>query len=339
LTETWLNDFCFNQNLLPETYLVYSADRVSAAKSRGGCSLIAISNSVSGVVRRADLELVEECVWIEMSTTDGYNLLIGNHYFAPDTSVDTIKRYFCSLEYILDTYNFRVLLVGNFNVPGFDWKLGLSSSSSYYYIILKGEAKYTSTCLLELSQHNYSRKNGNLLDLIFSVVTDFSVNYDVRSLVHPDVYHPPFLTELKLPTRSNMLSSISFRMYSSGDYLMLYNTLSTYDWSSVYNETSVDAVDRLPVAVTPAIAMSVPNGCTNRCKFPVWFSSELKSYLRKRNYFYRHFKKYKSNYFYDKLSSYRRLVKATIRSDKIQWLKIIDNNLNSTPVHFRKYVS
>jgi hypothetical protein len=282
LTETWLNDFCFNQNLFPETYLVYRADRVSAAKSRGRGSLIAISNSVSGVVRRADLELVEECVWVEIPTTDGYNLLIGNHYFAPHTSVDTIKQYFCSLENVLNTYNFRVLVVGDFNVPGFDWKLGLSSSSSYSYIKLKGEAIYTSTYLLGLSQHNYSRNNGNLLDLIFSNITDFSINFDVQSLVHPDVYHPPFVTELQLPTRrSNMFSSIS-----PGDYLMLHNTLSTYDWSPFYNETSVDAaVDGLTVAVTHAIAKSVPTGRTNRCKFPVWFSIELKSYIREKNYF------------------------------------------------------
>jgi hypothetical protein len=78
---------------------VYRADRVSAVKSRGGGALIAISDNVSGVVRRADLELVKECVWVEIATTmDGINLLIGNHYFAPDTAVDTIKQYFCSLE-------------------------------------------------------------------------------------------------------------------------------------------------------------------------------------------------------------------------------------------------
>jgi hypothetical protein len=91
LTETWLNDLRYNQNLFPGTYLVYRADRVSAVKSRGGCTLIAISDNVSGVVRRADLELVE------IPSMDDINLLIGNHYFAPDIAVDTIKQYFCSL--------------------------------------------------------------------------------------------------------------------------------------------------------------------------------------------------------------------------------------------------
>jgi hypothetical protein len=77
---------------------------------------------------------------------------------------------------------------------------------------------------------------------------------------------------------------------------MLYNTLSTYDWSSLYNETSVDAVvDRLTVAVTQTIEKAIPTGCIKRCKFPIWFSNELKSYTRKKNYFYRRFKKYMSN--------------------------------------------
>jgi hypothetical protein len=60
LTETWLNGLCYNQNLFPGTYLVYRVDRVSTVKSRGGGALIAISYNVSGIVHRADLELVEE---------------------------------------------------------------------------------------------------------------------------------------------------------------------------------------------------------------------------------------------------------------------------------------
>jgi hypothetical protein len=48
---------------------------------------------------------------------------------------------------------------------------------------------------------------------------------------------------------------------ADGDYALLYNALSNYDWSSLYNETSVDAtVDRLNVAVSQAIDLAVPSG-------------------------------------------------------------------------------
>lgn len=38
---------------------------MSVEKTRGGGTLIAISDSVSGFIRKNDLELAEECVWVE----------------------------------------------------------------------------------------------------------------------------------------------------------------------------------------------------------------------------------------------------------------------------------
>jgi hypothetical protein len=48
--------------------------------------------------------------------------------------------------------NFRVIMVGDLNTPGFDWERALSLQNSHYYSKLKGDAIYTSTCLLNLSQ-------------------------------------------------------------------------------------------------------------------------------------------------------------------------------------------
>jgi hypothetical protein len=90
-------------------------------------------------------------------------LLIGNHYFSPDVKVDTIKNYFSFLEKILDTFNYRVLLLGDFN--GFDWNSGLPSH--HFYTKLKGDAIHSATCFLDLNQHNYSDSSSNLLDLVF----------------------------------------------------------------------------------------------------------------------------------------------------------------------------
>jgi hypothetical protein len=64
----------------------------------------------------------DECVWVEFSTRNGPNLLIGNHYFSPDPKPDLICEYFSHLENKLDTTNYRVILLGDFNGPGFDWE-------------------------------------------------------------------------------------------------------------------------------------------------------------------------------------------------------------------------
>jgi len=53
--------------------------------------MICGSDSVSDVTRRTDLEMAEKCVWVNISTSDGFNLLIGNHYFVPDKTADTLE--------------------------------------------------------------------------------------------------------------------------------------------------------------------------------------------------------------------------------------------------------
>jgi hypothetical protein len=81
LTETWLNDLCFDHNLFPDSYKVLRSDRVSANKTRGGGVLTALSSRTRSFKRRYDLESYDECVWVEISTQDNQNLPIGNHYF------------------------------------------------------------------------------------------------------------------------------------------------------------------------------------------------------------------------------------------------------------------
>jgi hypothetical protein len=116
--------------------------------------------------------------------------------------------------------------------------------------------------------------------------------------------------------------------------------LFTYDWSALYNETSVDAaVDRLNTAVTQAINSAVPSGRITRHKYPIWFSGRLRAYVKKKNYYYRRYKKHKTDYFYDRFSFYRKLVKRTIKSDRFHLLQSVDENLKSNPQQFWTYVS
>jgi hypothetical protein len=49
-------------------------------------------------------------------------------------------------------------------------------------------------------------------------------------------------------------------------------------------------------------------------------------------------KKRHSNYFHDRFAYYRKLVKNIIKSNRLRWLKSNENNLNSQPKHFWKYI-
>jgi hypothetical protein len=269
-------------------------------------------------------------------------LLIGNHYFSPDVKPDTIANYFRSLENKLDTHNFRVIIIGDFNAPDFDWKRGLSLPNSHYYCKIKGEAIYTSTCLLNLNQCLDTVHSSNLLDLIFTNLRDLDITPAVPGLIKPDNYHPPLIIKVSLPVANSKQSAVrSFRKFSSGDYGLLYHILSTTDWSCVYGTSSVDsAVDCLNAVVQGAMELAIPRGVIkSNSKFPHWYSNSLRSYIKKKNYYYRRFKTKKTDSLYHKFSYYRKLVKATIQSDRLSWLQSVDEKLRTQPKHFWKYVA
>jgi hypothetical protein len=118
--------------------------------------------------------------------------------------------------------------------------------------------------------------------------------HDEYGLVQPDHFHSPFIIDSTMPVLcSKRNCNIFYKTSSAGDYTVPCNALSNYDWSLLYNETSIDAaVDRLNVAVTQAIDLAVPSGH----KYPTWFSGKLIACIKKKNYFHRRCKKYKADF-------------------------------------------
>jgi hypothetical protein len=262
--------------------MVFRSDRYSVKKTRGGGVLIALSFGSHSFKRRNDLELCEECVWVEIPTLDGFNLLIGNHYFPPDAKPENIARYFRFLEDNLDTHNFRVI------IAGFDWKRGLPLPNSHYYCKLKGEAIYTYMCLLNLNQCIVTDHTSNLLDLIFSNLSDLDITPVDPGLIKPDNYHSPLIINVSLPL-SNCSQSVvsSYHKFSSGNYALLYHILSTTDWSCVYGTSSVDsAITCLNAVVQDALECAIPRSVINsHLKFPHWYSTSQRTYIKKKNYY------------------------------------------------------
>jgi hypothetical protein len=82
---------------------VHSFDWAYVNKAHGGGVLTAITTSLGSCSHRYDLGLCSECVWVEIPTADGISMLIGNHYFSPETELEVITAYFHQLKNILDT--------------------------------------------------------------------------------------------------------------------------------------------------------------------------------------------------------------------------------------------
>jgi hypothetical protein len=143
-------------------------------------------------------------------------------------------------------------------------------------------------CLLNLNQCIETAGSGNLLDLIISNLSDLDITPIYPGLIKPDNYHPPLTINIQLPFATYVQNYVyCYRKYSSGDYALLYNLLSNFDWSCVYGTTSVDSiVASLNAAVQDAMEYAIPRGVINtNSKFPHWYSNSLRYYISKKNYF------------------------------------------------------
>lgn len=122
--------------------LVYRADKISSEKTRGGGIFIPASGSVSGVY--------VEMTWKWLRNVFGlqYFLLMALIYASANTVLILTElriHFFGYLNHVLNIHNFRVLLLGDFNLTLFDWKLGIPPAISHYYNKLRGETIFSST--------------------------------------------------------------------------------------------------------------------------------------------------------------------------------------------------
>jgi hypothetical protein len=157
-------------------------------------------------------------------------LLIANHYFSSDVRPQDIADYFHHLENTLDTNSFRVILLGDFNAPGFNWVRGSSLPNCHYYSKLRGDAIYTSARLLGLHQLIESADRRNLLDIVIANFP-YLMPIPVESgLVNPDIYHPLLIFHTYLQHfPKNSTYTTSYRNFYASNYILLYNSLTACD--------------------------------------------------------------------------------------------------------------
>lgn len=193
--------------------------RASSTKSRGTGVLIAVSSRVRTFKRKYELRSYDECVWLEISNQVAvvYLLVIT---ILPDTKLAVISEYFCTLEKNLDS----VLLIGDFNASNFDWERGICSK-------LKGDAIYTSICLLGLT---LLVATDNSLELVYSNFNRVSTLFADVCVVKSDSCHPSLAIGISLDLHNS--KSYHEHSYCTNvllDYSLLLSFLSNYDWSCV----------------------------------------------------------------------------------------------------------
>ena len=112
ITETWLSNFVYDNEIIPSKFNIYRKDR----KSRGGGVLVAINESLQSSIIPSpdDLEI------ISVSITHRETIILCTVYIPPNSDSDYLNSLLLYLSSLYISHD-HIILVGDFNLPDIDW--------------------------------------------------------------------------------------------------------------------------------------------------------------------------------------------------------------------------
>lgn len=340
VTETSLNEYSLSSDYFDDSWIVFRADRSdNCGKEMGGGSLVAVSRRLS-VFRRSDLECADECVWIEICLKREVNLLIGCHYFSPDTKPVIIDSYLKAIIDKVERDQYRIIMLGDFNIPGVHWGDRSFNEFAHFYARKKAGLLFDFMDDTNLDQFNFMVPRGgkSILDLVLSNM-EVDVERSTEYLVSPDLFHDPLVISIKIDESVSLADERVILDYSKGDYFGLYNAIKEENWEATYLSTTAnDAASNFNATLTGIIKRFVPTKRLKHRTYPSWFSGELIKCLKDKNKAHKNFKKSGLNRYYQVFSALRKRAKVLHQRDKLQSALNTESELKTKPTNVFKYV-
>ena len=130
--------------------------------------------------------------------------------------------------------------------------------------------------------------------------------------------------------------------YNSGDYLNINKTLMEIDWEcSLANKTIDESWDFFEEKMKTAIDSNIPKVRLNKSsgnKMPLWMNKETIAKIKKKNQYFREYKKDKSNDSYRKYCKSRNQAKKACKRSMKNFETQIAKESKNNPKAFHKYV-
>lgn len=338
-TETWLHPNIFDGECFPDCYTVFRSDRNYLTKEvrYGGGVLIAVKKCLQSH-RRSDLEVYDESVWVEIELKKQPNLLIGNIYFPPRSCLASFVDTLDWLGSNLDVDRFRVVLLGDFNVPNVDWNFSRPHCSDYCGY---ADAVFSFLSITGLKQINTIKNPaGNILDLVICDESVIDLAHVSFPIVNVDSWHPPFSVQVPITTYFCDRGSTVRHLYAAGDYDSLYKFFRHVNWKKeALARGDVDSVvTQLTKVVQAGIDIFIPKTTGKKSRYPCWFSVELKHTLRKKLKYHRKFKNSGDELWYQKFSQCRSLANLLYDRDKMHYYSHVEASMTQCPKSFWRVV-
>lgn len=325
-TESHLDDTFSNSEIFPQNFNVYRNDR----NSHGGGVFIIVKDTLPS--SQVDTGASCEIVWCCIHGRSGQTLIVGSFYCPPQSSIAVLEELTKSIRIIKAKYpSARLILGGDFNAPGIDWKNGCLTESytskSFRELLITISSDY----FLEQVVSEPTRGR-NLLDLCFTThpnqVKQCSTMPGLSDHEAVIVTFATSLHVLKQCPRKTLLynkanwDSIKesvIRLFE--DYLLLNDqqTRSVEEnWQYIKHHLSQLIDQFIPVKVT-----------SRKVHLP-WLTAAIKRLINKKQRIYRRAKRYQLPQDWQLFKEIQHEVKSRLRKQHWQYVNNIISSDNDT---------
>ena len=239
ITETWLKPFITRKQVKLHNYVCQRSDRIK--RGRGGAMLY-VHNSFPVIDVKSYDDDINEVVICTIPTD---KIILACLYRPPESTLDSfteaikfISDYLNSLD---DCFKYKVLILGDFNLPDVDWTQKNSSNlsqSSKTLLSFMGEFFLT-------QEVRIPTRIDNTLDLFITNTSNMIANVSTEETNMSDhLLVNILLTQSLKPIKKNHCiqdKSLSTKIdYSKLNFDEVNNELSKIDWQSLFDSYNIE---------------------------------------------------------------------------------------------------
>ena len=266
ITESWLTQYIYDNEILPIGYNIFRHDRTSA---RGGGVLIAVKNKIPAKLVSSALSNHVESVSVKILLSPPTTITC---IYCPPNCCSLTQGH--ALQFLNTIPSEPNLIVGDFNCPDINWD-NLSAPSHFSNSLCDSLFQSNLTQLISAPTHI----KGNILDLVItnkpSAVSSISVTECNRTLIS-DHHLIQFNLHLKFPKHQISPPHFTFN-YAKADYQSMLSYLLNADFSRCFQSQDVHtAWAIIKNHIYRAHELFIPKVKIRKRKYPKWYSPRIR---------------------------------------------------------------
>ena len=317
LTETWLSNSIFDNEILPSNYTLFRCDR----QSRGGGVLIAVNDNIPCQKLSSPENLEATCVRLNLP-----NPITVCVIYAPPNSTSIYYETLFTFISNLSKTSGKLIILGDFNFPDINWDSlsGHSPISNQFCDLVFDTGLYQ---LIDTPTHSH----GNILDLVLTNLDDDNIsNIQVHSipLLPSDHFDITFSLSTTVSVSSKQTTTHFTFNYPKGDYQGLTNYLCCADFTSCYLSDDVEYIWQIiECQLTTAMHQFIPVNKIHCDQHPIWFNSDIRHCIKRLRTLRRRYKRRPTQHILNVITSLENSLQDKIKTAKQNYeSNLITNN-------------